>query len=73
MSKTLLNKEQFFGLVEVVNCIGRVIEDLGQVPSGHLYANLMGKMDLNTYNEIIGILVESGKVKQESHLLTWIG
>lgn len=54
----------------IADCIRR----LGSVPSGHLYARLMGHMSLETYEALIGILIEAGKVKRHpSHLLVWIG
>ena len=59
--------------VAIVVAIGETIKDLGSVPSGHLYAQLMGRMSLETYNKVIGLLVKTGAVKEENHLLTWIG
>lgn len=57
----------------IVLAVGEAIKDLGSVPSGHLYAQLMGRMSLETYNKVIGILVKTGAVKNENHLLTWVG
>lgn len=59
--------------LEVVLAVGSAIKELGSVPSGHLYARLMGKLDLESYNKVIGILVKTGAVKNENHLLTWVG
>ena len=59
--------------VAVVVAIGETIKDLGSVPSGHLYAQLMGRMSLETYNKVIALLVKTGAVKEENHLLTWVG
>jgi hypothetical protein len=59
--------------VQVVVAIGETIKELGSVPSGHLYAQLMGRMSLDTYNKIIGVLVKTGAVKEEGYLLTWVG
>ena len=57
----------------IVLAVGEAIKDLGSVPNGHLYAQLMGKMNLETYNKVIAILVKTGAVKNENHLLTWVG
>lgn len=57
----------------VVLAVGEAIKELGSVPNGHLYAQLMGKMNLETYNKVIAILVKTGAVKNENHLLTWVG
>jgi hypothetical protein len=59
--------------IETVLAVGSAIKELGSVPNGHLYAHLMGKMSLETYNKIIGLLVKTGAVKNEGNLLTWIG
>ena len=60
--------------IEIVKAVADTIKDLGSVPSGHLYARLMGHMSLSEYEQIIGFIVRSGLVKRDSsHLLTWIG
>jgi len=60
--------------VGAVLAIADCIRALGSVPSGHLYARLMGHMSLETYEAVIGLLVEAGKVRRRSnHLLEWIG
>jgi len=53
--------------------VGEAIRDLGSVPSGHLYARLMGHMDLDTYNKLIGLLKQANLVEESNHLLTWVG
>jgi len=57
----------------IVLAVGEAIKELGSVPSGHLYAHMMGRMSLETYNKIIALLVKTGAVKEENHLLTWVG
>lgn len=64
---------QVRGAVAVVVAVAEAIRELGSVPNGHLYARLMGHMDLETYNKIIDILKKGGLVKEENHLLTYIG
>ena len=58
--------------VKVVEAISEAIEELGEVPSGHLYARLMGHMSIDTYNSIIGVLQKLGRIKVEHHLITWV-
>ena len=68
-----LTKEQKAGAA-VVLAIADAIRSLKEVPSGHLYAAVMDKVSLNTYNQIIDILIKAGRVRREpSHLLVWIG
>jgi dUTP pyrophosphatase len=59
--------------VSVIMIVGDAVRELGSVPSGELYARLMSHMSLETYQGIIGGLKSAGLVKEESHLLTWVG
>jgi hypothetical protein len=68
-----MDKQEALSAFKVVAAIGETIRDLGEVPSGHLYAQLMSRMSLDTYNKIIGILKQTKLVKESGHLLTWIG
>lgn len=54
-----------------IMAIGAAIRELGTVPSGHLYARVMGYLTLDQYNRIIGILKASGKVTESNNLLSW--
>lgn len=67
------NAAQVTAAIKVAAAVGEAIRDLGSVPSGHLYARLMGHMDLEAYNKCIGLLKQMDLVKEENHLLTWIG
>ncbi len=67
------SKSEVNAAVQVVVAVGEAIKSLGSVPSGHLYAQLMGRMSLETYNKVIALLVKTGAVKNENHLLTWVG
>lgn len=53
--------------------ITEAIRGLGEVPSGHLYARLMDKVDIQTYERIIGVIVGSGLVQKKGDLLRWVG
>jgi hypothetical protein len=57
----------------IVRHVGVAIRDLGSVPSGHLYAQLMGILTLDQYNAIINTLKKAGMVSESGNLLTWIG
>ncbi len=59
--------------IRVAAAVGDAIRELKSVPSGHLYARLMGHMSLDTYNGCIKILKQAELVKEENHLLTWVG
>ncbi len=49
------------------------IKELDRVPSGTLYATLMSRMDLPTYEAMIRQILRTGLVRQENHLLIWVG
>jgi hypothetical protein len=62
------------GTLQVVLAIARAIEELGTVPSGHLYARLMGHLDIDAYQSVIATLVRAGLVREcANHLLEWAG
>lgn len=60
--------------IQAIVALSDTIRELGSVPSGHLYAQVMQYMTIDFYNSAIGIL-KNAKVVEESdaHLLTWIG
>lgn len=66
------SREEIKAALSAVMALGEAIKDLGSVPSGHLYAHVMGHMSLDSYNAAIGLLKRAGAVKEENHLLTWI-
>jgi hypothetical protein len=66
-------KEQVRAALDAVVAVADLIRALGSVPSGELYARLMGHMDLETYDKIIGILKRAGLVAESNHRLTWVG
>ena len=58
----------------VVMAVADCIRELRTVPSGHLYARLMGHISIDDYQSVIATLVRSGLVREHpSHLLEWIG
>ena len=44
-----------------------------EVPEGHLYAHLMGVLDLGTFEKLVQCLVRTGLVRKERNLLRWVG
>jgi len=66
-----MNAQQKAAL-QIIHAISESIRELGSIPSGHLYAQVMGHLSLEEYNAIIKILVNAGLVKESNHVLTWI-
>src|SRR5687768_5248204 len=68
-----VTKEQVMAMFEAVKAVADLIRAKGEVPNGHLYAELMGALSLHQYERIVGVLVGAGLVRQRNHLLTWVG
>lgn len=69
-----VTKEQASAAI-MVYAIAEAIREAGPrgIPSGHLYAMLMSRLSLREHEVIIELLIRSELVKEENHLLTWIG
>lgn len=68
-----VTKEQVGQAIDVVRALAEAIRTSKQIPSGHLYAMVVGSMDLATYNGAIGLLKRAGLVAEKGNALTWIG
>ena len=69
-----MTKEEINAAVQLLVAMAQTIRQLKTVPSGHLYAHVMGKVSLEQYENLIGILIDKGMVKRRaSHELEWIG
>ncbi len=68
-----MDQEQRQAVISAVTEIGLVIRDAKRIPSGHLYAHLMGVLSLDKYQMIIGILKKTGLVIEQANELIWVG
>ena len=59
--------------VKAVAAVAEAIRELGQVPSGHLYAQLCGTLTIGTYESILGILKRAELVSEQGSMLRWVG
>ena len=69
----MTTKEQVTAALKTVQAITETIQELGRIPEGHLYAVVMGKMDLDSFRRIIDIIISTKLVKRTNHELIWIG
>ena len=53
--------------------MAEAIRELGEVPSGTLYASVCGRMDISSYEAIIRTLKGAGLVTESAHVLRWCG
>lgn len=59
--------------IATIAALGCAIRELGQVPSGELYARVMGHMTIENYQSAIDTLVRAKLVERKnSHLLVWV-
>lgn len=69
----MASKEQRQAVFDLLVAVLELIRVKKEVPSGELYAQMMGKMDIHTYNTILSTIKGSGLVVEKNHLLTWNG
>ena len=62
---------------QVCIAVGEAIRDItalkGGVPSGEVYAHLLGKLTIDEYDAIIDLLKRAKLVAETNHYLVWIG
>jgi len=70
-TQTQLDAETFERVKPVLDAIQEVVARAGSqgIPSGHLYVMLMGYMDLDTYQNVIALMVRAGGVTLQNHVL----
>jgi len=57
----------------IIEAVSDSIEELGSVPSGHLYASLMGVLTLDEYQLVLNILRARGDVELTGgHEVRWV-
>ena len=66
-----MTKEQIGSALNVLMAVADAIREAKQIPSGHLYAVLMGKIDMQGYTAIIRTLCNSGVIRQDGQMLVW--
>jgi|APCry1669192319_1035405.scaffolds.fasta_scaffold12998_5 hypothetical protein len=67
-------KDQIANAIEICKALASAIYAAKEIPSGHLYAAVMGHMSLETYNACLSTLEKTGLIKRESsHLVRWTG
>jgi hypothetical protein len=69
----MVTKAEVGSAIRVIQAVASTIKELGEVPSGVLYAQLCGIMSLEQYTSIIETLKRLKLVSEKGHLLTWIG
>lgn len=59
--------------IGVLHAVAEAIRALGSIPSGHLYARLMGSnMSFETYTQVIATLVRAKLITNQNNVITWV-
>ena len=53
--------------------VAETIREAGECPSGTIYAAIVGRVSLEGYNKILGILTRAGLIIEQSHMIRWVG
>jgi hypothetical protein len=60
--------------IKIACTVAEVIQELGYVPSGHLYVMVQGSLSLDNYNGVIFALKERKWIEESrAHMLRWTG
>jgi len=65
--------EQAKQAVAMLRAIAETIRECGSAPEGIMYAGLMGRMDLSTFEKALSILQGAGLISRNGHVATWTG
>jgi hypothetical protein len=69
-----MTTDQIQAGVRAAVAVGQSIKELGSIPEGVLYAQLMGHMDLSAFESLIRLLVRTGVVERDvNHILRYVG
>ena len=68
-------QKQIGAYLTVISLLGQMIKSVPNgIPAGHLYSSVMSMMALDTFESMIGKMVDAGLItRAPSHLLTWAG
>lgn len=67
-----MTSQEIATAIQAVASIGRMIRDAKRIPSGHLYAQLMGHLSLDKYELAIRLLKQESLIAEKSNELIWI-
>lgn len=68
-----VTREEVSAAIQAASAVAEAIRDLGSVPSGELYVQLMQHMSLATYEAILNILQRADLVVIANHVVRWTG
>lgn len=71
---TPVTADELKAAFKMTHAVAECIRDLKEIPSGHLYANVMQNMSYETYEAILATLKRAKLIRVDgTHLIKWIG
>jgi hypothetical protein len=67
------SKQELLAGLNILAAVAETIREAGEVPSGTIYAALVGKVTMEGYTSLLRTLKGAGLVEEKNHLLRWIG
>lgn len=67
------NTEKAQAMIDFLRAFADTIKQAKQIPSGHLYAAVMGSISLETYQRLIDKMVEMKIIRVRNHVIYWTG
>jgi len=64
---------QIKAVIKLTQALAEAVRKSKEIPSGHLYAAVMDKVNLQNYNWVMDRLVGAGLVKLKGDLVVWTG
>jgi hypothetical protein len=72
MGKTVEeSKAEVKAALGVLQAVAGAVKEAGEIPAGHLYAMVMGHLDLPTFNRIVDTLTRAAVIVRRGDLLVW--
>lgn len=68
-----MTKEDIKSGIKIIKAIAETIREAKSIPSGTLYAGVMGVITLESYHKILGILENAGLITVSNFLIKWEG
>lgn len=59
--------------IALLQIIAEAVWEAGSIPSGHLYAAMVGKVTLSAFESLVAQLCRTGLIRQNGYVLTWTG
>ncbi len=68
-----ITKEQVVAALQTIKVVADTIRELGEVPSGVLYSQVMQHVSLQSYQSIIERLKGAKLIREKHNKLIWVG